>query len=215
MKIMVIVLFIIVYLNGYSIASEGQNNWPAVCYREDNINFSLSRLDKTKFKIFGCDGSPLYELECHLGPYEGDPAFDYSGDFECRLSSLYSVESHSTLLTEENHQTRDWESRGRFLLWQLLEDCALYPEYGKLRHFRLRGMNLTLEVTDIELSKKVVGVPMIGKLDLHIIVEPDPTATSPITEKIEYLEPPRIHPKVHGDLTRDCSNVYKNEIHGK
>ena len=46
--------------------------------------------------------------------YAGDPDFDYSGDFECRLSSVGDHDTYSTLLTEDAHQNRDWESRGRF-----------------------------------------------------------------------------------------------------
>ena len=94
------------------------------------------------------DGEPIYRIQCHSAGYTGDPGFDYSGDFECRLSMIGYDNTYSTLLTEDINQSRDWESRGRFFAADLRGKCAQIPEFGVTRSFQLRGMDLTLLITD-------------------------------------------------------------------
>lgn len=97
---------------------------------------------------------PLYALECHSGLYEGgsNPDF-FSGLFDCQLSSLYSTDTVSTLFSETTHQLADWDNRGRFMSDQLLPGCATYPDYGQQRTFRLRGMVITIALSDITFVK--------------------------------------------------------------
>ena len=78
-------------------------------------------------EIESTDGASLYKLQCHSAGYTADPDFDYSGDFECRLSSIGNRDRFSTLLTEDSEQSRDWESRGRFFAPQspgCMRSCA-------------------------------------------------------------------------------------------
>src|SRR5207245_11632673 len=92
-------------------------------------------------------GAPVYRLQCHSAEYSGgDHDFAYSGDFECRLSSVGNRDRYSTLLTEDAHQSRDWESRGRFFAQNLRGSCASIPDFGAVRKFKLRGMDLTLKI---------------------------------------------------------------------
>jgi len=123
-------------------------------------------------------GTPVYELQCHSAGYTGDPDFDYSGDFECRLISVGRRGVYSTLLTEDANQSRDWESRGRFFAAQLRGACARVPEFGAARDFRLRGMNLTLRVTDPMFTKS----GRLRSLRLTVIVRPDAAAQRPIAQ---------------------------------
>lgn len=125
-------------------------------------------------------GKPLYKLQCHSAGYTGDHDFDYSGDFECRLSSAAQRDEYSTLLTEDAHQSRDWESRGRFFSSDLRGACALIPEFGARRGFRLRGMDLTLEVTDPRFTEG----GKISSLELTVTVRSDPQARRPIAEVV-------------------------------
>lgn len=97
-------------------------------------------------------GRPMYRLQCHHAGYTGGPDFDYSGDFECRLSTVGAQTSYGTLLTEDANQSRDWESRGRFFATDLISACAEIPEFGATRSFQLRAMMLTLRVFDVHLS---------------------------------------------------------------
>lgn len=107
--------------------------------------------------------SPLYTLQCHSAGYAGDPGFDYSGDFECRLTSIGGRETYSTLLTEDNNQSRDWESRGRFFAADLRGACARVSQFGAARSFDLRRMRVTEPV--FTRSGKLQSLNLTVKVD--------------------------------------------------
>jgi hypothetical protein len=88
----------------------------------------------------------------------GEPkrTFDYSGDFECRLMPLYTTTTHGTFLTEIQQQTRDWESRERFLVSELTGRCGEFAEYGRVRTFRSTGNSRAM-------SRSCFGARSIGK----------------------------------------------------
>lgn len=124
------------------------------------------------------DGSPVYRLQCHSAGYSRDPDFDYSGDFECRLSTVGDRDRYSTLLTEDPDQSRDWESRARFFASDLKGRCALIPEFGATRTFRLRGMKLTLRIV----NPRFTADGALASLELRVAVRPDATAHRSIAE---------------------------------
>ncbi len=142
--------------------------------------FVVSDVSKANvsFDIEATRGDPLYHLQCHSAGYTGDPDFDYSGDFECRLSLIGQPNSYSTLLTEDAHQSKDWESRGRFFAAELQGPCGRIPEFGATRSFKLRNMDLTLGITD---QKFMVG-GKLSSLTLTVTVRIDPRAQRPIAE---------------------------------
>lgn len=123
-------------------------------------------------------GVPLYNLQCHSAEYIADDDFAYSGDFECRLIPVPPSYTHSTLLTEDIHQSKDWESRGRFFAADLQSACARIPQFGATRSFKLRGMDLTLGITD----EKFATDGKLSSLTLTVTVRPDPSAQRPIAE---------------------------------
>jgi hypothetical protein len=135
--------------------SAAKHIWPIVQGLQETYNFNDPATASLKL-IIKEDRSdrPLYVLECHSGLYEGgsDPDF-FSGLFDCQLSSLYSTDSVSTLFSETKHQLADWDNRGRFMSDQLLPGCASYPDYGQRRTFRLRGMVITIALSDITFAK--------------------------------------------------------------
>jgi len=97
-------------------------------------------------------GAPAYVLQCHAASYSQDRDFAYSGEFECRLSSVNMADQYSTLFTEDDHQSRDWESRARFFARSLTGACADIPDFGARRSFRLRNMQITLQVSNALLA---------------------------------------------------------------
>jgi len=109
-----------------------------------------------------------------------DPDFDYSGDFECRLSSIPNRDTYSTLFTEDAHQSRDWESRGRFFAASIRGACARIPEFGTHRTFRLRGMRVGLQIVD-PVFDKAGG---LASLKLAVTVTRDPHAQRPVAESV-------------------------------
>jgi hypothetical protein len=125
-------------------------------------------------------GLPLYKLECHSAGYTETRDFDYSGDFECRLSSFSAKDVYSTLLTEDVHQSRDWESRGRFFSANLRPPCANISQFGATRNFRLRGMTLTLQIRDPSFAND----GRLIALKLTVTANPDPDAQTEIAQVV-------------------------------
>lgn len=168
--------------------------WPVVTPLSETYFSPDGRAAAVVLDIPGTDGSALYRLECHNWLYEGDRDFDYSGDFECRLTSRHSLDTYSTLLTDVTHPTRDWQSRARFRVSELIGSCASNLEYGLLRSFRLRGMRLVLELTNIELAKPPLDAAsrpvLLKSFGFKVTVEQDASAASPITEPTNAPAPP-------------------------
>jgi hypothetical protein len=78
-----------------------------------------------------------------------------------------------------------WYSRGQIYFSELVGVCGEYPEFGKLRHFRLRGMMLTIQFQNIDLDSS--GLPRF--MNIHISGRPDRSVTSEIAERPGYLRP--------------------------
>ena len=194
----------------WSCAHALTEHWPEVVPFHSTYHFPDARRSGFDLLIYGVKSDPLYGLECHTFEYEKDPSFDYSGDFECRLKSLYSKEAYSNLLTENPGQTRDWQSRGRFLAEELRGDCADYPEFGRIRQFRLRGMKLTLTISEFEFREggekdiRRKDGPILKSFRFDIQVDVDVSATSEIAAPVNYAYPSRQHPYAE-DMSLQCS----------
>ncbi|RJQ53428.1 MAG: hypothetical protein C4526_06590 [Nitrospiraceae bacterium] len=211
-SIQVLSIFIVGLLSSsLSYCQAEKKTWPVVAKLQKSIYFEDASKAEAKITIAGIEGQPLYLIKCHTWLYESDPDFDYSGDFECRLTSLYSPNYYSTLFTDNPKQSRDWESRGRFLAEELYGKCGDYPEYGRKRQFRLRGMKITLAISDLKV-RTIDNVvtrqrPRIETFRFDILVESDPTAPSEITAPVPYAEPLRAHPENPDDASRNCETV--------
>jgi hypothetical protein len=182
--------------------------WPTIQAETRTYDFPDARKASVTLPILGEDEKPLYRIECHQFGF-ADPAFDYSGDFECRLRSLYSKETYSTLFTDDPNQSRDWESRARFLSEELAGSCADYPEYGRVRSFSLRGMKIELALSRVVLDPSAQPRPSLKSFDLKISVESSADAKTPIAAPVAYQEPPYMHPGNNSDHSRNCSTVLK------
>jgi len=164
----------------------GAQPYPAVAPLQRAFDVPDVRKADVSFEINSPKGEPLYKLQCHSASYNPDPgAFEYSGDFECQLGSNSPAVpdwGYSTLLTEDAHQSRDWESRGRFFAAELQGACARIPEFGTTRSFRLRGVRLTLEVTDPVFT----AAGELKSLKLTVTVRPDVQARRRIAEIVPF-----------------------------
>jgi hypothetical protein len=139
---------------------------------------------------------PVYKLDCHNGNYENDGEINFSADFQCALFALKgSALASGNLLAanSRNEQSTDWWNRGRMRSAQLRGECLAYPEYSTDRHFKLRGMLITLLFDSIEWSarKDQQSHPLLGKFTFSFDVIPDKTAISPRAELIVGPAPPR------------------------
>lgn len=191
--------------------------WPDVVDTSATFHFDDAATASIEFIIHGLDDEDLYCISCHNDHYSDtliDPDFYFSGEFECRLTALYRWDSFSTLFTEDPHQSADWESRARFFSYEIVGDCANYPDYGRVRNFCLRRMQITLEISDMTFDTSYIrrDSASVQDLDLSsftfdIRVKSDTTANTGITEPTPYAEPPIVNPGTDNDSTCDCSKV--------
>jgi len=176
--------------------------WPTIARIERIFDFQDAKHAEVSLPLKGSAGRPVYRLQCHTWLFEGDPAFDYSGDFECRLISLYSKEAYSTLLTDNPDQSRDWQSRARVFAQELVGDCANYLEYGRVRNFRLRGMQIRFEFHNVKVIRSTESATRgpIALKSFRFVVRawPDPSARSAIAETVTAPKPPA-----------DCGSGYR------
>jgi len=192
----------------------GESSWPDIAPLEVSVFFADASKAAALFKILDAKGKPLYILDCRNWRMASGSDFDYSGDFECRLTSTYARDPTNTLLSEPQH-TRNWESRGRVLGNELINKCANYPEYGRVRHFRLRKMKITFSFD--ELSFKPFEDPYRPKtnkvefqsLRFTLRVERDPGTLSAISEPVPFAYPPSAHPEDPNDFSLNCAAIIK------
>lgn len=197
-------------------------SWPDVVPVIQTYNFEDGQNAGVELSIKGKSGADLYRLECHTFHYSS-PSFTYSGDFHCRLISLIKsetgsleskIDQYTTLFTEDANQDTDWDNRGRFNVPELEGSCADYPEYGHIRHFLLRGMEITLSIEDMAFkteSLRYANLPgtvtRLASFRFTVKVVPDPDAHLSITQRTQYLYPPKLHPDDPHDRTLDCRQV--------
>lgn len=192
-------------------------SWPDIVPLEASVYFADASKAAAWFKILSPNGKPLYILQCYNWRSARDPDFDYSGDFECRLTSTYSKEAYSTLLTDDPKQSRDWQSRGRVLAEELVGKCADYPEYGRVRHFRLRKMKITFSFDEMSFKpfessdRRKVNRREFQSLRFSVRVEPDSKALSNIAEPVAFAEPPNANPQDPDDFSRQCDVIVKKK----
>jgi len=208
-----------VLLTGLFAAGHGQageSSWPDIAPLEVSVYFADVSKASALFKILGPKGKPLYVLQCYNWRNPRDRDFNYSGDFECRLTSTYAHDPADTLLSEPHH-TREWQSRGRVLGDELAGKCADYPEYGKVRHFRLRKMKITFVFDELSFQPfRDPSTPKVKKLEFQSLrftlkVEPDPAALSAVAEPVPFTHPPPSSPDDPNDLSLKCDVVIKRK----
>jgi hypothetical protein len=148
------------------------------------IFFEVPLIDvhgQTRYNFICIGGSQKYldQLSDRYGA-------DYVGPLACRLveGKLDPRKSGESLLSED--ESAYWYSRGQIHDFsELTGSCGRYPEYGALRHFRLRGFELTLSFGNLEVDK--AGNPTY--FTLTISLRRDTSITSPQAEQTGYLTP--------------------------
>jgi hypothetical protein len=191
--------------------------WPDVAPLEVSVYFADVSKAAVWFKIVDHKGKAQYILQCYNWRSSRDPEFDYSGDFECRLTSAYAKEKYSTVLTDDLRQSRDWQSRGRVLAEELAGKCAEYPEYGRVRNFRLRKMKITFSFDELEFKDfqspdgRNVKRRELQALRFTLRIQPDSGARSEIAEVVPFAYPPAAFPDNRDDLSLNCSVPLKRK----
>lgn len=171
-------------------------HWPEIQPKREVFQFNDPDRAVVRTIISDIKGRPLYLFACRTGEDRSVPDIIYVGDLDCRLLPAARGEVEDNLLLEE-HGGKAWFSRGRMHAHELFGACGSYPEYGRTRHFRLRGMRLTLEFFDAEFA--IVPPPRsaeppssrLKSYKLRFTVERDPSASRDIAESSGYLDPSR------------------------
>lgn len=134
------------------------------------------------------EGRIRYRLVCRGGKESYlDRLFDtldinYVGPLLCILNEG-EAETEVSLLRET--EVPPWFTRGQFRSENLVGKCAEYPDYGRVRTFRLRGFKLTLEFANLEMDAK----NRVGYSIFKVTVRDDPGAISATAMPTQYPKP--------------------------
>lgn len=185
--------------------------WPTI--RPLDEVFQINDPSTAVVRTFVRDGSgkQIYLFVCRTGDDESVPNVNYAGDLGCHLIPAEHGEVEENLLIE-TPGVAAWYSRGRMFATELQGDCARYPEYGRQRTFRLRGLKVTMTYEDVHFAEPAAdGHTRLASYRLHVRVVPDSAATREIAESSGYLDPSR---QVPGD-PRSCSVIREGNEWGK
>ncbi len=164
--------------------------WPRVAPRVVLLTIDArAPFGQQDISILDERGRPVYRLRCVHGSQEALDAYarrthdeDNSvPDFTCDLAEARPGGQRLLLLEDES---AGWYSRGHFAYNDLLGPCRSYPEFGRVRHFLVRGLRLTLEAKDFVMQDR-------RPVMLHLAAEaaPDATATRPYTLRPGWTAP--------------------------
>lgn len=185
--------FICVSLFAFAKNPKNDKQWPRIQPISRTITLAESGPRSYNLFILNRSGVPVYLLECYLSAYDYEiEDWDFSGNFECKLTPLYEKQDSKyfgRLLSYTKTPTRDWESRGRFFVEDLQNPKYEAKGWGKKRTFRLRGMELTLNIKSFYITPKtrrpiwaIDDDNRVEKIELEILVKQNGEATANIDE---------------------------------
>jgi len=194
-KVIIFALLVAVLASATPLKAEAP--WPKMKEFQDSFVVD-TRAEKIDFvrPLYDIDGTIRYLFVCRGGTdeYLGHLENNYVGPFGCRLSEG-NKDVEESLLAEDD--VAPWHTRGQYTYEALLGDCGKYAEYGRLRHFRLRGFELTLSVTEPTTN----DLNQLVSFRMNVSLKRDETITSKQAERPGYL-PPR----------RDCKTIKKGNL---
>ena len=163
-----------------------ERHWPVIqpVHRRVLIDLHSERI-QIDVPIKAQDGKVVYTFACRGGSdrYLDTLPENWVGPLMCTLAEGTRA-TETSLLSEDDSAA--WHSRGQYRPEDLVGACGDYPEYGRHRSFRLRGMRVTLDAQDV--SGDARGVQSFV---LAIDVAADSTATTPKADQPGFLDPRR------------------------
>ena len=166
------------------------STWPLVQATKESHTYNVhAGADSPLDMVWkSATGVPIYKFECHNGNYEDMSFINFSGDFQCVLVSLEEGRRSSWNLLasdDQTQQTSDFFNRARMTSNQIRGECGLIPEYGRVRHFRLRGLRVTFEFKDLRWTPSSDAKEVrLSSFTFVVDVKPDATATSSTAERV-------------------------------
>jgi hypothetical protein len=175
-----------------------EHSWPVM----QEFRYSAGiRLDYRRadldIPLYDDRGITQYRLICRSGDEERRREIEertgasaYQNEMICILN-VGDREADASLLSEDGTAAR--YSRGSFNSSSLVGACAAYPEYGLVRHFRLRGFELTIGLSEVVTTK---GISRCGEENVRIeyalvtiSLRRDRTARTAKAEQPGFLNP--------------------------
>lgn len=169
-------------------------SWPAMREFTVRVGVDLAgdRAD-VDIPLYDDQGSIRYRLVCRrrseelLGELAETTGMIYLLDLTCLLNPG-DQEGERSLLAEEDAGPP--QTRGYFAQEQLIGNCGAYPEYGLIRHFRLRNFELTMSLSDLKLRRGAGGARDVVTYGiLTIALRRDQTATTAKAARPGYIDP--------------------------
>jgi len=175
-----------------------RTDWPIIrpFHFKTRVN-TIARKIFFSIPIYNTDGNVEYTFACHGG------SEDYLDSLEkklgecivspmCFFLSKGSKKTTGCLLAED--AVASWHTRAQVRYTSLLGPCGDYPEFGKLRHFKVMAMQITVEFSNIQIDP----AGKVTSLDISVSGHRDSSVTSSYAERPGYLPP-----------TGDCTTILK------
>jgi hypothetical protein len=137
-------------------ATAAQRTWPRIQPVTATYAIDFERGFTLELPLRDGAGRIRYLLACRAGrPGYMDTAptgdgGNWTGDLMCTLNAGRTSTNELSLLSDDGDSA--WHSRGVFELHDLTGACAAYPEFGRHRSFRVRGMRVSLRVDGVLLT---------------------------------------------------------------
>jgi len=152
-------------------------SWPVVQPLHASFRVEETAASAVEALVRDVDGDALYRFSCRDAPGRGSRDGTDRGVLDCTLQDARRSDPHDLLVEAREVEDAEAFRRDRVSASELLGDCASYPEYGRLRHFRLRGMALTLSFEDVRIgARDADGAPTLAAYTLELSVDADPSA---------------------------------------
>jgi hypothetical protein len=197
-------------------AFAAEPSWPKM--QEFDADFVVrTNAEKIEFikALYDVNGAIRYIFVCRGGSDEyldklgGEKHINYVGKLGCSLIEG-SREIEGSLLAEDD--VAPWHTRGQYFSFEeVIGDCGNYPEYGRIRHFRLRGFELTLSAVEPVYNKQ----NQLQSFKLRVSLRRDDKIRSKYTEQPGYLTPYKVGRSckqiLKGNARRMCRNWEKGD----
>lgn len=181
------------------LAFQEPQSWPVVATSSSSVSVNLaSPRIEIDLPIRDIAGRVVYTFACRGGRelFLDSLPGNWVGPLMCTLAAGTEAQEEG-LLSEDASPA--WHSRGQFHAADLVGACAEYPEFGRLRTFRLRGFRLVLEARDVAVDATGTATAFT----LAVSVGADPGATTQKAARPGYLDPSR--------EGRSCATVLRGE----
>lgn len=204
MKVMASLVALLLY--GQSIPDRPENApvmWPKLVEFETSKEFDISvREFRVTLPLLDIEGNTQYFLICVGGNQDyldilGDQlGVNLVGPLSCRLNFNGTLTGFSLLGSDSRPI---WHTRARFHGKELIGECGDYPEFGRVRHFKLRGFELMLRASNVVVQEN----GWLQSMTLEISVKQNQSIRNSRAAPPGYLEP--------GGEGRSCDVVIEGD----